>query len=327
MMKAAAEYPNVQFCHATGTKAHTSKLSNYHNAFASIYEGRFAAGIVGGIKLAELEFKGKIADANKDADGNIKIGYVGAFPYAEVISGYTSYYLGVKYGYAMMSGDYEALENLSTVKITMEVKYTNSWYDEASEKEAAYTLINNGCALISQHADSYGAPTACQEKGVPNVAYNGSTKSVGSTTYLISSRINWAPYYEIMVSAVIDGYKITDEYCGGFAEGSVQLTELNRDAFEDENFYNLAKQFVEGIATEGFDGFNVFDTNFFTVNGQKCTTYKADVHSDAAYTKDTEVIKTVGTGENATGYFQESTFRSAPYFDIIIDGIKVPASN
>ena len=326
MMKAAAEYPNVQFCHATGTKAHTSSLPNYHNAFASIYEGRFVAGMVGGIKLAELQSQGKITDANKDADGNIKIGYVGAFPYAEVISGYTSYYLGVKYGYAMATSNYSD-SAVKDTKIVMEVKYTNSWYDEAAEKEAALALIADGCALISQHADSYGAPTACQEKGVPNVSYNGSTKSVGATTYLISSRINWAPYYELMINAVIGGYRITDEYCGGMTEASVQLTELNRDAFATEEYYNKAVRIVDSVKN-GFPAeFNVFDCSFFTVNGEKLTAYSADVHSDAAYAKDTQVIKTTGTGDDAVSFFQESTFRSAPYFDIIIDGIKVPASN
>jgi basic membrane protein A len=214
----------------------------------------------------------------------------------------------------------------------MEVRYTNSWYDEAAEKEAALNLINSGCALISQHADSYGAPTACQEKGVPNVSYNGSTKSVGATTYLISSRIDWAPYYELMINAVIGGYKITDEYCGGFAEGSVKLTELNRDAFETEAFYNIALEAIEMLTENASADFNVFDCRFFTVtnkNGepQHLTTYEADVHSDAGYAKDTQVIKTVGTGNDAYSYFQESTFRSAPYFDIIIDGIKVPAAN
>ena len=329
MMKAAAEYPNVQFCHATGTKAHTSSLSNYHNAFASIYEGRFVAGIVGGIKLAELEAQGKIAAANKDADGNIKIGYVGAFPYAEVISGYTSYFLGVKYGYAMATATSGfSPELVKNAKVVMEVKYTNSWYDEAAEKEAALNLINSGCALISQHADSYGAPTACQEKGVPNVSYNGSTKSVGATTYLISSRIDWAPYYEMMINAVIGGYRITDEYCGGFSTGSVKLTELNKDAFLTDEYYEKAQLVVEGFTKEGFPAeLYVFDCRFFTVKGQPITTYKADVHSDAAYTADTEAIKTVGTGNDAYSYFQESTFRSAPYFDIIIDGIKVPAAN
>lgn len=322
IMKAAAEYPNVQFCHATGTKAHTSTLSNYHNAFASIYEGRFMAGIVGGIKLAELESLNKITAANKDANGNIKTGYVGAFPYAEVISGYTSYFLGVKAGYAMANGNFDE-EDIRDAKVVMEVKYTNSWYDEAAEKEAALALINNGCALISQHADSYGAPTACQEKGVPNVSYNGSTKSVGATTYLISSKIDWTPYYELMINAVIGGYKITDEYCGGFAEGSVALTELNREAFATQIYYEMAKEMVDN-ASSIMSELNVFDNAIFTVGGEALTTYKADVHSDAAYAKDTEVMKTLGTAGDAVTYFQESTFRSAPYFDIVIDGITVP---
>ena len=325
MMKAAAEYPNVQFCHATGTKAHTSTLSNYHNAFASIYEGRFVAGIVGGIKLAELEAAGEITEANRDAQGNIKTGYVGAFPYAEVISGFTSYFLGVKYGYAMASGTMTDV-NLYDVGVVMEVKYTNSWYNEAAEKEAALALITDGCALISQHADSYGAPTACQENGVPNVSYNGSTKSVGEDTYLISSRIDWTPYYELMINAVIGGYKIQDEYCGGFAEGSVKLTELNEDAFEDEAYLEMAQMMVE-MMPEMLAEIPVFNSLFFTVDGDVLESYLADVHSDAAYTKDTEVIKNMTIDSIEMYAFLESTYRSAPYFDIIIDGIKVPATN
>ena len=335
MMKAAAEYPNVQFCHATGTKAHTSNLPNYHNAFASIYEGRFVAGVVGGIKLAELEAAGEITEDNRDADGNIKTGYVGAFPYAEVISGFTSYFLGVKYGYAMASRKMNS-DNFHDVGVVMEVKYTNSWYDEAAEKEAALALINDGCALISQHADSYGAPTACQEKGVPNVSYNGSTKSVGADTYLISSRIDWTPYYEMMINSVIGGYRIQDEYCGGFAEGSVALTELNEDAFENPMYLAMAQSVVESMPEQLAES-PIFNSMFFTVDGDVLASYKADVHSDAAYAKDTEVIASYTEEtydpeledyvEVTIYYFQESTFRSAPYFDIIIDGIKVPASN
>ncbi|MBR2340043.1 MAG: BMP family ABC transporter substrate-binding protein [Clostridia bacterium] len=317
MMKAAAEFPEVQFCHATGTKAHTSTLPNYHNAFASIYEGRAIAGVIGGIKLAELEAQGKLTAANYDADGNIKIGYVGAFPYAEVISGFTSYFIGVKSGYSMakqMSG------SMPTNSVVMEVKYTNSWYDEAAEKSAAEALIGSGCALMSQHADSYGAPTACQAAGVPNVSYNGSTKSVGATTYLISSKINWAPYYELMINAVIGGYKIQDEYCGGFAEGSVQLTELNRDAFLTDDYYNMAVNALK--MTDEVE--EIFSSYSMTKDGEPIKSYMANVHDDPAFAGDTEVIKTVGEGERAYYVFQESKFRSAPYFDIIIDGIKVP---
>ena len=160
MIKAAKEFTNVQFCHATGTKAHTEKLSNYHNAFASIYEGRYLAGVAAGLKLNEMIAAGKFKAEEA------KMGYVGAFTYAEVISGYTSFYLGAK---------------SVCPTVTMEVQFTGSWYDEALEKEAANNLISKGCKLVSQHADSMGAPTACETAGVPNVSYNGSTFQLART--------------------------------------------------------------------------------------------------------------------------------------------------
>ena len=160
MIQAAREFPEVQFCHATGTKAHTEGLDNYHNAFASIYEGRYLAGIAAGMKLNEMIGAGKIT-ADK-----AKMGYVGAFTYAEVISGYTSFYLGAK---------------SVCPSVTMDVTFTGSWYDETAEKEAANKLIAEGCVLVSQHADSMGAPTACEEAGVPNVSYNGSTLDAART--------------------------------------------------------------------------------------------------------------------------------------------------
>ena len=202
MIQAAKEYPDVQFCHSTGTRAHTEGLANYHNAFASIYEGRYLAGVAAGMKLQELV----------NAGATPKIGYVGAFTYAEVISGYTSFFLGVR----------------SIVpEATMEVTFTGSWYNEAAEKEAANKLIQNGCVLISQHADSFGAPTACETAGVPNVSYNGSTKDVAPNTYIISSRINWEPYYEYVIKAVQDGKKMDADWTGTIATGSVELTDLN----------------------------------------------------------------------------------------------------
>ena len=184
MIQAAKEFPNVQFCHSTGTKAHTEGLSNYHNAFASIYEGRYLAGVAAGMKLNDMIANGYITE------DQAKMGYVGAFTYAEVISGYTSFYLGAK---------------SVCPSVTMDVTFTGSWYDETAEKEGANKLIANGCVLISQHADSMGAPTACEKAGVPNVSYNGSTVSVGPNTYIISSRIDWAPYYVHAIQAVMDG--------------------------------------------------------------------------------------------------------------------------
>ena len=288
MIQAAKENPEVQFCHSTGTKAHTEGLANYHNAFASIYEGRYVAGITAGMKLNAMIESGEIT-----AD-QAKIGYVGAFTYAEVVSGYTSFFLGAR---------------SVCPSATMEVTFTGSWYDETAEKEGAQKLISNGCVLISQHADSMGAPTACETAGVPNVSYNGSTQSVGPNTYIISSRINWAPYYEYAIQSVIDGTEIATDWTGTLATGSVVLTELNTNVAAE----GTQEAIDQAIADLEAGTIHVFDTANFTVGGETMTSYLADVDTDPAYTPDTEVI--------ADGYFHESEKRSAPYFDLRIDGI------
>ena len=288
MIQAAEKYPDVQFCHATGTQAHTKGLKNFHNAFASIYEGRYLAGIAAGMKLNAMIKEGKFEA--KDA----KIGYVGAFPYAEVKSGYTAFFLGVR----------------SVCKeATMEVQFTGSWYDEAKEKEAATLLIGRGCKLISQHADSMGAPTACETAGVPNVSYNGSTESVGPNTYIVSSRIDWEPYYEYAITAAMNGDPIDTDWTGTLATGSVVLTDLNANVAAEgtQEAIDTAKAELEAGTRQ------VFDVTTFTVDGQQVESYQADVDTDANYTPDTEVVE--------NGAFQESKFRSAPYFDLRIDGI------
>ncbi len=285
LMQAAKEYPDVEFCHATGTQAHTAGLKNFHNAFASIYEGRYMAGVVAGLKLKEM----------MDADSTIvpKMGYVGAFTFAEVMSGYTSFYLGAK----------------SIVpEVTMDVKFTGSWYDEEKEKQAAQALIDGGCVLISQHADSMGSPTACENAKVPNVSYNGSTAAACPETFLVSSRINWVPYFEYMITQVKNGEAIAADWTGTLETGSVVLTDLGKNVAEG-TATKLAE--VEKGLKDGT--IKVFDTANFTVKGEKLTSYKADVDFDAAYEKDTEVIE--------NGVFYESKHRSGPYFDIEIDGI------
>lgn len=288
VLQAAKEFPDVQFYHATGTMAHTEKLANFHNAFASIYEGRYLAGVAAGMKLNEMISSGKIT-----ADQAV-IGYVGAFPYAEVKSGYTSFYLGAR---------------SVCPSATMKVTYTNSWFDIALEREAALKLINDGCVLISQHADSEGAPKACEEKGVPNVAYNVNTISMGPNTALISSKIYWAPYFKMMYEAAVNGTAVPADYTGSLKDGMVQLTELNSAVAAEGT---QAK--IDEVKAELENGtLKVFDTSKFTVKGATLTTYMADVDTDAAFTPDTEAV--------ADGYFHESEYRSAPYFDIVIDGI------
>ena len=288
MIQAAKEFPEVQFCHATGTKAHTEGLDNYHNAFASIYEGRYLAGIAAGLKLNEMIENGEFTAEEA------KIGYVGAFTYAEVKSGYTAFFLGAR---------------SVCPTATMEVTFTGSWYDETAEKEGANKLIANGCKLISQHADSMGAPTACETAGVPNVSYNGSTVAACPNTFIVSSRINWAPYFEYIIDCVLNGKQIETDWTGTVETGSVVLTEINEQA--------AAAGTVEAIdaakaaLTDG--SLKVFDISTFTVGGAVLESYMADVDTDPAYTPDTEAV--------ADGYFHESEYRSAPYFDVEIDGI------
>lgn len=307
MIEVAKANPEVQFCHSTGTLAHTENLANYHNAFASIYEGRYLAGIAAGMKLNAMIEAGDIKAEEA------KMGYVGAFTYAEVVSGYTSFYLGAK---------------SVCPTVTMDVTFTGSWYDETLEKEGAVKLIQGGCKLISQHADSLGAPTACEIAGVPNVSYNGSTVSTCPNTYIISSRINWAPYYEMCIKAVMDGTEIPADWTGTLATNSVVLSDLNTAVAAEGTAEAIA------AATEKLEKgeLHVFDCSTFTtkvddkVNTFKAdylkldeaghiTSYMADVDTDQAYTGDTEVVH--------DGYFSESEFRSAPYFDLQIDGINL----
>ena len=307
MIEVAKANPEVQFCHSTGTRAHTEGLANYHNAFASIYEGRYLAGIAAGLKLNAMIEAGDIKAEEA------KMGYVGAFTYAEVVSGYTSFYLGAK---------------SVCPTVTMDVTFTGSWYDETLEKEGAEKLIQGGCKLISQHADSLGAPTACENAGVPNVSYNGSTQAACPNTYIISSRINWAPYYEYAIKAVMDGTAIDVDWTGTLATNSVVLTDLNTTVAAEGTAEAIA------AATEKLEKgeLHVFDCSTFTtkvddkVNTFKAdylkldeaghiTSYMADVDTDQAYTGDTEVVH--------DGYFSESEFRSAPYFDLQIDGINL----
>ena len=288
MIQAAKEFPEVQFCHATGTQAHTVGLDNYHNGFASIYEGRFLGGVAAGLKLNEMIENGDITE------DQAKVGYIGAFPYAEVKSGYTSFFLGVRY---------------VCPSATMDVTFTNSWYDPTLEKEGAIKLINNGCVLISEHADSMGAPTECQDKGIPFVFYNGSAAVDCPDTFIVASRIDWAPYMEFAMSAAMNGEEIPADWTGTISTGSVKLTDVNEAAAAAGTAEKLAE--IQALLENG--ELQVFDTATWTVNGETLTEYNADVDDMGDFEPDTNVI--------ADGYFHESEYRSAPYFDIDIDGI------
>ncbi len=274
--QAAAEFPEVQFCHATGVTAADKGLANFHNAFASIYQGRYLAGIAAGLKLNEMIEAGTITAEEA------KMGYVGAYTYAEVISGYTSFYLGAK---------------SVCPSVTMDVQFTGSWYDVTSEKNAAEALLARNCVLISQHADSMGAPGACEAAGVPNVSYNGSTYEACPETFIVSSAINWAPYYMYITKCFSTGADIEANWCGGIEEGSVVLTGINLDVAAE----GTVDAINNAIAAFKAGTLNVFNTANFTVGGKTLTTEDNALISD--------------------GYFHESETISAPSFDIRIDGI------
>ncbi len=293
MIEAAKLHPDTMFCHATGVRAATAGVANYYNAFASIYEGRYLAGVTAGLKLKELyaDESGAVSDANA------KIGYVGAHPYAEVKSGYTSFFLGVK----------SIVPN-----VTMDVTFTGEWYHEAKERTAAEKLIARNVKLMSQHADSYGAPNACEEAGIPNVSYNGSTAGQCPNTFLVSSKINWQPYYEHVIDCRLNEKELEKDYVGTFETGSVQLTEFGKNVAKGtaEKVEAVKKELLEGTR-------HVFDTSTFTVGGEAPS--EANCAPSKQYTWDYPS----GTQFIDGGYYHESFYRSAPSFDVDIDGINV----
>lgn len=286
IIEAAKEFPDVQFCHATGFKASGSGLNNMHNYFTSVYESRYVSGVVAGMKLNEMIENGEITEEQ------CKIGYVGAYPYAEVISGYTSFYLGVK----------SVCESA-----TMEVQYTNSWASMDLEKSTAEALIADGCVLISQHADTVGAATACEAAGVPIVGYNVSMIATAPKTALTSASINWGPYYTYAVQSVINGTDIDTDWCKGYAEDADCITELNKDVIAEGTEEKVAE--IEAGIKDGT--LHIFDTSKFTING---SSLEELIESDEEYKKYADYV--------SDGYYHESEKASAPSFDILIDGIK-----
>lgn len=290
ILQAAADYPDVQFCHATGYQAASSGLSNMHNYFDAIYEARYVSGVVAGMKLNEMIENGDIT-----AD-QAKIGYVGAFPYAEVISGFTSFYLGAK----------SVCES-----VTMEVQYTNSWADMTAEGEVANQLIADNCVLISQHADTTGAPSACETAGVPCVGYNVDMTSVAPDAALTSPTNNWGVYYTYAVQCVLDGKAIDTDWCKGFSEDAVRITPVNEAVAAEGTDAKVEE--VEAALKDG--SLHVFDTSTFTVNGSSLEDLIAE---GGDYAKYADYV--------SDGYYHESELASAPSFDIIIDGITSQAN-
>lgn len=298
MQQAASECPDAVFVSMTGDTAALSGLPNFKNAFCNTYESRYVSGVVAGMKLAEMVAEGKVAAESMTADGNIKIGYVGAFPYAEVVSGYTAFYLGVK----------SIVPN-----VVMDVTFTQSWYDPTAEAAAANALMSSGCCIISQHADSTGAPSAVQAavdagKVVYCVGYNIDMLSVAPTAALTSAQNDWSVYYTYAFGCAMNGEEIVTDWARGYAEGANMISALGESCAP-----GTAEKVAEVEAAIKDGTFNVFDCSTFTVGGQTVTTFLAiDTDGDWAGDQGEAIVD---------GVFQESVLRSAPYFSLAIDGI------
>ena len=296
--QAAEEYPNVQFVAMTGDTAATSGLENFSNAFTRVYESRYMSGVVAGMKVQELIDADQIPAEGKDADGNIKIGYVGAFPYAEVVSGYTAFYLGIK----------SIVPN-----VVMDVQYTNSWFNMVEEAAAADALMARGCVIIGQHADSTGAPSAVESalkdgKVAYSVGYNVDMLSVAPTAALTSATNNWAVYYTYAIGTAMKGEKVATNGVCGLESNGVQITELGASCAP-----GTAEKVAEIEAGLKDGSIHVFDTDTFTVGGEKVVqAFATDTDGDWVTDTDNVVFD---------GYYHESYVRSAPSFDLRIDGI------
>ncbi len=290
MLQAATENPDVTFVSMTGDQAALSGLDNYKNAFPHTFESRYVSGVVAGMKLKELMDAGTVTDPY--------VGYVGAYPYAEVVSGYTAFFLGVQ----------------SIVPTAhMDVTFTNSWYDPTAEAEAANMLISKGCSIISQHADSTGAPSAVQTAldagtAVYCVGYNIDMLSVAPTAALTSAQNNWGVYYTYAFKAALAGEDIMTDWSEGYTTGANMISALGESCAA-----GTAEKVAEVEAAIKDGTLNIFDTANFTVGGAPVTTYLG-IDTDGDWVNDSgEAIE--------DGIFYESKLRSAPYFGMDIDGI------
>ena len=326
MAQAAEEYPDVNFISMTGDFAAISGLDNFYNAFDNVYESRYVSGVVAGMKIQELVDDGKLTDENYDEDGNVKVGYVGAFNYAEVVSGYTAFYLGITSVYP---------------DAHMYVDYTNSWYDVDAEAASAEKLMSDGCVIIGQHADSTGAPSAVEQAyqngndHVFSVGYNVSMLDVAPDVALTSATNNWSVCYTDLLKGAAEG-NIPQDWSKGYNEGAVGITELGSCAAE-----GTADKVAEVEAAIKDGSLKVFDTSTFTVSADNVSATAdksgAAVTTDDAghvtsckvdlsyydYTSGSPELIYQGDTVDAIedGAFVESTYRSAPYFTIRIDGI------
>ena len=289
LLEVVDDYPEIEFISCTNCASAFDGRDNTHNAFANIFEGRYIAGVVAGLKLQQMIDEGTIAPEEAI------IGYVGAYSFAEVISGFTSYFLGAR---------------SVCPSVTMKVSFVGSWSDATAESDAALALADQGCVMISQHSDNTTPATAAQSRGVFHTGYNNDMTGIAPNASLISTRIDWGIYFYEAIKAYVNGEEIPQDWCKGMGDGAVVMTQLNEAIAAPGTAEKIAE--VEKAIADGT--IQVFDTSTFTVNGEELT-HAFALDTDGDFTADSEEAV-------YDGAFHESVFQSAPYFTVQIDGIE-----
>ncbi len=190
-LNVAKDFPNVKFGHCSGFKT-AENVSTY---FGRMYEARYLAGVVAGLKTKTN-----------------KIGYVAAFPISECIRGINGFALGVQ---------------SVNPNATVDVVWTNTWYDPTKEKQGALELLNRGCDIIEQHQNTTAPQVAAEEKGAFAIGYNVATPTAAPKAYLTAPVFHWETFVKDDVEQILAGTWQSRKYWGGLVTGMVELAPLS----------------------------------------------------------------------------------------------------
>ena len=192
-LRVAAEFPDVKFEHAGGYKT-APNLTTYN---ARYYEGRYLAGLVAGAVS-----RSGVA------------GYVAGFPVPEVIQGINAFTIGMR---------------AANPKAQVRVLWLNTWFDPAREREAAFSLINQGADVLTNHSASPAVAIAAEEKGVKLIAYQSDMRKFAPKAQLTSVTHQWGGYYTQAAKAVLDGTWKPKPVWGGLRDGFIALAPLSAE--------------------------------------------------------------------------------------------------
>lgn len=197
MEELSSEYPEVKFIHFSGYKMNETNFGNY---FGAMEEARYLSGIVAGMKTQSN-----------------KIGFVAAFPLPELFIAINAFTLGVQ------SVNPDA---------TVQVVWTNSWYDPAKEKEAADALLANGCDVLAQHCDTTGPQVAAEAQGAFAIGYNADSYQAAPKAFMTAPVWHHGVFYVKTVQDIIDGTWQPESYYGNMADGYIDILPLTENAPE-----------------------------------------------------------------------------------------------